>query len=98
MSPRHTPDDIEKSPRPASAAAPDPAGQSPEAPIEFTRKDEVARGNEERANAEPEPAALHHAQVPGKPDVAQRRRDKQQEAAAEHEGESSRDEDRESNK
>jgi len=56
--------------------APDPTlGQSPDAPIEFTSNDDVARGNEERANAEPEPAALHDAQVPGKPDMAERRRE-----------------------
>ena len=54
---------------------PDPLGQSPDAPIEFTSNDDVARGNEERANAEPEPAALHDAQVPGKPDMAERRRE-----------------------
>ena len=54
---------------------PDPTGQSPDDPIEFTSNDEVARGNEERANAEPEPAALHAAEVPGKPDVAKRRRE-----------------------
>lgn len=59
-------------PDPAPAAAPDPAGQSPDAPIEFTSDDEVARGNTERANAEPEPPALHDAEVPGKPDAAQR--------------------------
>lgn len=52
----------------------DPASQSPDAPIEFTKGDDVARGNEERANAEPEPAALHDAHAPGAPDVAQRRR------------------------
>jgi len=52
----------------------DPAGQSPDQPIEFCSDDEVARGNAERANAEPEPAALHAAEVPGKPDVAARRR------------------------
>ncbi|MEO7091918.1 MAG: hypothetical protein ABI175_01630 [Polyangiales bacterium] len=46
----------------------DPAGQSPDAPIEFTSNTDVARGNQERANAEPEPAALHDAEVPGKPD------------------------------
>jgi hypothetical protein len=53
----------------------DPLGQSPDAPIEFEASNEVARGNEERANAEPEPAALHDAEVPGKPDVAQKRRE-----------------------
>ncbi len=52
----------------------DPLGQSPEDPIEFCAGDEVARGNEERANAEPEPAALHSAEVPGKPDPAEHRR------------------------
>jgi hypothetical protein len=60
-------------PGPAPDAAPDPAGQSPDAPIEFTSDGDVARGNAERANAEPEPAALHDAEVPGKPDAAQRR-------------------------
>jgi hypothetical protein len=60
---------------------PDPAGQSPDAPIEFTSDTDVARGNEERANAEPEPAALHDAEVPGKPDVAAERR---HEAAKHH--------------
>lgn len=54
---------------------PDPNGQSPDDPIEFAGDSDVARGNEERANAEPEPAALHDAQVPGKPDVAQKRRE-----------------------
>lgn len=58
-------------------AHPDPASQSPDDPIEFARNDDVARGNEERANAEPEPAALHDAEVPGKPDVAKVRREKQ---------------------
>jgi hypothetical protein len=53
----------------------DPTSQSPEAPIEFTKGDDVAKGNEERANAEPEPAALHDAQVPGKPDMAEHRRE-----------------------
>lgn len=53
----------------------DPTSQSPDAPIEFEKDDAVARGNEERANAEPEPAALHDAQVPGKPDMAERRRE-----------------------
>lgn len=64
-----------RSPQPSQDGAPvDPAGQSPEAPIEFARGDEAARGNAERANAEPEPAALHDAQVPGKPDAAAIRR------------------------
>lgn len=62
-----------RAPDPAPADAPDPAGQSPDAPIEFTSDDDVARGNAERANAEPEPAARHAAEVPGKPDVAKRR-------------------------
>ncbi|MEP6859818.1 MAG: hypothetical protein ABJE66_04310 [Deltaproteobacteria bacterium] len=62
-------------PQPSQNGAPvDPAGQSPEAPIEFTRGDAAARGNAERANAEPEPAALHHATVPGTPDPATERR------------------------
>ena len=51
-----------------------PEGQSPEVPIEFEDNSAVARGNEERANAEPEPAALHAAEVPGKPDMAAERR------------------------
>jgi hypothetical protein len=53
----------EKSDTPA-----DPAGQSPETPIEFEANTDVARGNAERANAEPEPPALHDADVPGVPD------------------------------
>jgi hypothetical protein len=53
----------------------DPTSQSPDAPIEFTKGDDVAKGNEERANAEPEPAALHDAKVPGKPDMAEHRRE-----------------------
>ena len=57
------------------APEPDPKGQSPEDPIEFCADTEVARGNEERANAEPEPQALHAAEVPGKPDLAERRRE-----------------------
>lgn len=61
--------------------APDPIGQSPDDPIEFTSNTDVARGNAERANAEPEPAALHDAEVPGKPDVAAERR---HEAAKHH--------------
>jgi hypothetical protein len=55
----------------------DPLGQSPEDPIEFAADNEVARGNEERANAEPEPQALHAAQVPGVPDQAAKRREKE---------------------
>ena len=54
----------------------DPLSQSPDAPIEFSSPDEVARGNTERANAEPEPAALHSAKVPGVPDMAKKRRRK----------------------
>jgi hypothetical protein len=64
-----------KTPQASQNGAPvDPASQSPDKPIEFARGDEVARGNAERANAEPEPAALHDAQVPGKPDAAAERR------------------------
>lgn len=59
---------------PDGALEPDPAGQSPDAPIEFTSDDDVARGNAERANAEPEPVALHDAKVPGVPDAAAARR------------------------
>ena len=58
----------------------DPVSQSPEDPIVFTSNNDVARGNTERANAEPEPAALHSAQVPGVPDVAAERRIEQHEA------------------
>ncbi len=65
---------VTPAPYPAPGAAPDPAGQSPDDPIEFATQSDVARGNTERANAEPEPAALHAAVVPGKPDVAARRR------------------------
>ena len=54
----------------------DPLSQSPDAPIVFTSPDEVARGNMERANAEPEPAALHSAKTPGVPDMAKKRRRK----------------------
>lgn len=57
------------------SATSDPLGQSPDAPIEFEAKNAVARGNEERANAEPEPAALHSAKTPGVPDVAKERRE-----------------------
>ncbi len=53
----------------------DPASQRPEDPIDFCAEGEVAAGNEERANAEPEPAALHSAEVPGKPDPAEHRRE-----------------------
>ena len=53
----------------------DPLGQSPDDPIEFTANNDVARGNEERANAEPEPEALHSAEVPGVPDQAAKRRE-----------------------
>ncbi len=85
MSPARTPDALPKSPTPArppqasqndapeSAPAPDPLGQSPDAPIEFTSNNDVARGNAERANAEPEPPALHDAKVPGILDAAERR-------------------------
>ena len=62
-------------PAPDHEVASDPAGQSPDDPIEFASDTAVGRGNEERANAEPEPAALHDAEVPGVPDVAQKRRD-----------------------
>jgi hypothetical protein len=75
MSSPHTPDDHHKQSPKQGAPEVDPAGQSPDDPIEFTSNNEVARGNAERANAEPEPAALHAAEVPGKPDVAQRRRE-----------------------
>ena len=61
-------------PQSTQNGAPDPAGQSPDAPIEFAADTDVARGNEERANAEPEPAALHHAEVPGQSDPAVERR------------------------
>jgi hypothetical protein len=53
---------------------PDPAGQSPEAPIKFDPSTEVGRGNTERANAEPEPQALHSATTPGVEDPAKQRR------------------------
>ena len=53
----------------------DPLSQSPDDPIEFCANNEVARGNEERANAEPEPEALHSAEVPGVPDQAEKRRE-----------------------
>ena len=39
-------------------------GQSPDNPIEFDDDTAVGRGNEERANAEPEPPALHDAERP----------------------------------
>jgi len=64
---------------------PSPIGQSPDAPIVFTSNDEVARGNTERANAEPEPQALHSAKVPGVKDPAVERR------REEHEIEDSKD-------
>ena len=74
--PAHSPQSSqERPPSPAPGVEIDPTSQSPDQAIEFTSGDEVARGNAERANAEPEPAALHAAEVPGKPDVAQRRRD-----------------------
>ena len=72
---REVPKSSKPQPRQGGTPEPDPKGQSPEEPIEFTADTEVARGNEERANAEPEPAALHDAEVPGKPDVAQKRRE-----------------------
>ncbi len=84
-----TPTDLpQSSHKSAPDAAPehDPLGQSPEEPIEFCAGDEVARGNEERANAEPEPPALHDAQVPGKPDAAEKRRELAAEIEAEREG------------
>jgi hypothetical protein len=56
-----------------------PLGQSPENPIVFSADDEVARGNMERANAEPEPQALHSAKVPGVEDPAIERREKEHE-------------------
>ena len=59
--------------RARGTAPPDPAGQSPDDPIEFTAGTDVARGNEERANAEPEPPALHDAHVAGEPDAYERR-------------------------
>ena len=73
-----------REPRPTKCA-PDPAevdpvSQSPDDPIEFCADDEVARGNAQRANAEPEPAALHAAKVPGKADPAERRRKAQRDA------------------
>ena len=79
MSPKPSPSHAE-SPQSSSDGAhaqpeADPTSQSPDAPIEFDKNDDVARGNEERANAEPEPAALHDAQVPGKPDMAEHRRE-----------------------
>ena len=61
--------------RTRTAPKADPLGQSPDDPIEFTANTEVARGNEERANAEPEPPALHAAKVPGVPDQAAKRRE-----------------------
>lgn len=69
-SPKPAPSLPDRAPAPG---APDPAGQSPDAPIEFTSNNDVARGNAERANAEPEPEALHAAKVPGKPDMTERR-------------------------
>ena len=60
-----------------------PTGQSPDDPIEFEADNEVACGNAERANAEPEPAALHSAEVPGKPDPAKERREIEKNASRE---------------
>jgi hypothetical protein len=73
--------------KPGCAVEVPPTGQSPEDPIEFEREDDVACGNAQRANAEPEPAALHAAEVPGKPDAARRRREVEREGEAEGEGE-----------
>lgn len=61
--------------RKRTAPKADPLGQAPDDPIEFTANNDVARGNEERANAEPEPEALHSAEVPGVPDQAAKRRE-----------------------
>ena len=58
-----------QSSQPRAPIASDPAGQSPDAPIEFEADTDVGRGNAERANAEPEPPALHDAEVPGVPDT-----------------------------
>ena len=65
---------------------PDPAGQSPDVPIEFTGNNDVARGNAERANAEPEPQALTSAKVPGVTDPVQERRRVEAAADAERAG------------
>ncbi len=65
---------------------PDPAGQSPDEPIEFTGNNDVARGNAERANAEPEPQALTSAKVPGVTDPVEERRRIEAEADAERSG------------
>lgn len=72
---RKSPSQPRPSEKGADTPAPDPAGQSPDDPIEFTSNNDVARGNAERANAEPEPPALHDAEVPGKPDASKRRRE-----------------------
>jgi hypothetical protein len=64
---------------PSTMPEPSPLGQSPEEPIVFTSGDEVAQGNMERANAEPEPQALHSAKVPGVEDPAIERREKEHE-------------------
>lgn len=68
-----------KEKRAASLPEPSPIGQSPDDPIVFCAEDEVARGNMERANAEPEPQALHSAKVPGVEDPAIERREKEHE-------------------
>ena len=68
-----------KEKQPAAIPEPSPLGQSPEEPIVFCAEDEVARGNMERANAEPEPQALHSAKVPGVEDPAIERREKEHE-------------------
>ncbi len=73
-------------PEPERTPVPDPAGQSPDHPIEFTSNDDVARGNAERANAEPEPQALTAAKVPGVTDPAIERRVVEAQADAEREG------------
>jgi hypothetical protein len=64
---------------PVTMPEPSPLGQSPDEPIVFCSEDEVARGNMERANAEPEPQALHSAKVPGVEDPAIERREKEHE-------------------
>lgn len=73
-------------PEPERTPVPDPAGQSPEDPIEFTRNNDVARGNTERANAEPEPQALTSAKVPGVTDPVEERRRIEAEAEANRSG------------
>ncbi len=70
---------------PERTPVPDPGGQSPDQPIEFAGNNEVARGNAERANAEPEPQALSSAKVPGVTDPVEERRRIEAEAGAEAE-------------